>query len=197
MKKLKLGLNRNTFIAGLILAFALGFLSALIFAPGRYRDALERAAEGDIALYFGGPEEALAKYEEAQNLWPFLRFDKRIKTRIEEFNTQVRESPSLSILMSTDASNEEMQALASEVEGFGGVRQVEAITKEQAYQEYLERNQDSPDPVTQENASRDLIPGYIQVYLEDFSKKGEIAQNVEARENVDRVITSPYSPISL
>ena len=102
-----------------------------------------------------------------------------VSAHIQGIIGSVREDVSVEAFM-PNATSEELDALAREVEGYPEVSETTEVTEEEAFAEFKDKFSDQPE--LYEDLSQGVLPPSVQIQLKDPSTANDVAERLKREE---------------
>ena len=159
---------------------------------------MTKIEEGDRALNnfqssrYVQDTQALQQYEDAQKIWPLLRYDTSFITRVNTLKADsagIQSQPSVTIFLKDPFTNMNVATLTQNIQVLPGVTQVKYISKEDAVTIYKEQNKNNPQLL--QFVTADILPASLEVYVSNQSIKTQIVTLAQSKSFVDVVSQSP------
>ena len=115
-----------------------------------------------------------------------------VSAHIQSIIGSVREDVSVEAFM-PNATSQEVEALANEVETWPEVAVVTRVSEEQAFAEFKDKFEDQPD--LYRDLELGVVPPTIQIQLEDPDSAGAVAERLKAQGFTERNLSYPQQTI--
>jgi hypothetical protein len=174
-----------------IISFFLGTLvSGLLFIAFTTK-AITKIIEGNTYVsssFYPDYIQALESYEEAQKLWPPLRYNPLFTAEVNNIQTKLKrlsKEPSVIIYIKDKTEDSEIEQFTHKLRTIYGVREVRFVSKEDALTRY--RKMHKEDTLLLELVTADLFHKSIEVYLTDPKVKNKVVIFAQNKVFVDHV----------
>ena len=115
-----------------------------------------------------------------------------LSSHIQSIIDSVREDVSVEAFM-TDATSQEVDALANEVESWPEVASVTKVSEEQAFAEFKDKFEDQPD--LYEDLDQGVFPASVQIQLTDSDSANDVAGRLKQEGFTKRDLSYPQQTI--
>ena len=115
-----------------------------------------------------------------------------LSSHIQSIIDSVREDVSVEAFM-TDATSQEVDALANEVESWPEVASVTKVSEEQAFAEFKDKFEDQPD--LYEDLDQGVFPASVQIQLTDPDSANDVAGRLKQEGFTERNLSYPQQTI--
>ncbi len=115
-----------------------------------------------------------------------------LSAHIQSIIDSVREDVSVEAFM-TDATSQEVDALANEVESWPEVASVTKVSEEQAFAEFKDKFEDQPD--LYEDLDQGVFPASVQIQLTDPDSANDVAGRLKQEGFTERNLSYPQQTI--
>jgi cell division transport system permease protein len=115
-----------------------------------------------------------------------------VSAHIQGIIGSVREDVSVEAFM-PNASSEEVDALANEVEGWPEVASVTTVSEERAFAEFKSKYKDQPD--LYEDLDQGVFPASVQIQLQDPDNASSVAERLKQQGFTERNLSYPQQTI--
>ena len=186
-----ISVRKQKLILIIVISFLFSSVLTVLLTSPLIIDAIKLSRDGD-SLLMSKPTQALEKYYEAQRKWPLLRFDKELQSQIEiakQGKEKTKEKVAVTLFLKDGVTESNTQSLIKEIREIAGVRKVNLISKEDAFDRYKEKNKD--EPLLLEFVTPDILPTSIEVFLDDLSVKSTVTQIANSKTFVEDIIETP------
>lgn len=131
------------------------------------------------------PPLALSKLELAQKEWPFFVYDKDFQNLLN-YTKEAVQRPAVLIYLKENTTEVDRLKIIEELRNVKGVKEVKFISTEDTFQRYKEINKDNPQLLNL--VTPHILPASIEVYLDDYSIRGQIIKKVKEEPIVDAAL---------
>ncbi len=178
MKKLN-----NKFLTRLGLFIVLWLIVIGTALYNQNKNAMRLIAEGDI-LRFEDPQQSLEKYRLAQERWLLLRYNKDFQKKMSAAESLAIKP--LVIYLKDTATQSEIDELITDIKKLQGIRKVDFISKDRALEIY--KDQYKAQPALLGLVTADILPAYLEVYLNDSSIRESVVTLSKSKKYVEEVV---------
>lgn len=129
-------------------------------------------------------------YRQSQSLWPLLRTDRNLNTKIRLAEQRIEDlnNNQVIITLKNDATEDQARFLIDEIKNVVGVKNIKFISKDEAFQKF-EMINDKDSELFNDLVTKDMVQAYIEVHVTDIENMSpiikQIAQTKSFVEKVD------------
>lgn len=131
--------------------------------------------------------KAIHNYKLAGYIWPLLFLDSSYKNGLVLLE-RIENRPALVVYLKENTTDKEAIGLKNELQQVKGVKRVDYVSAEAAYQRYKDQNLNNPSLVALMTPS--LFPGQVEVYSSDYLLWDQITQIAKNKPFVNEIVHS-------
>ena len=173
-----------TFILGCLIG---GTVLAFVATKAMTKVQLGDNVHGDFL--YTHLTETVHDYEDAQNLWPLLRYDTTFTSNLNQAKKQLayyQSKPAVQIFFKNPLNDIEVSNLKQAIQVIPGVTKVSYVSKEDALNIYKQQNKN--DKLLLSLVTADILPASLNVYVSDRSMVNRIVNLAKSKPFVSNVI---------
>lgn len=141
-------------------------------------------------------QESLSQYRQAAQFWPLLKYDSEYQDIVQKVTTAISEvtnRPVAAIFINSEASENELKQIESDIKALSYVSRTKIITTSDAFKHF---QQDPSFSELGDQLSENIFPHSIEVYSDIVLSKNQIESiNNAVKDNtlVENFVSSEYS----